>query len=92
MSIEKFNKFRLVFHLICIACLHEENFHFLLGELFSIDGDLILSELDQINLLHRACQRCGNYIFAGFKKLFSAEQVRRIYDGILSVEKDKSDD
>ena len=89
MSMEKFNEFRLIFDLICIDCLHEKEFHCLLGELFNIEGDLILSKLDQINLSHRACKGSRNFKFIDFKKLFSAEQVRRIYVGILSVEKEK---
>ena len=48
MPIKKSNEFRLIFHLIWVDCQQEEKFHFLLGDLFNIEGDLILSEVDQI--------------------------------------------
>ena len=57
MSIEKFKNFRLFFHVICIDWEHEENFHFLLEDLFNIEGDLKLSEVEQINLLHKSRQK-----------------------------------
>ena len=55
MSIKKFNAFRLIFYLISVDCQQEENFHFSLEDLFYIEGDLILSEVDQINFSHRTC-------------------------------------
>ena len=78
MSLEKFNNFRLFFHLICADCQHEENFHFLLVGLLKIEGDLILSEVDQINLSHRSCQNCKSFIYIDFRKLFSVEKIRRL--------------
>lgn len=71
--------------LICVDCQEEENFHFLLGDFFNIEGDLILSEVDQIIFYYRTCQGFKNVIFLDFKKLFSSEQIRSIYNGILSV-------
>ena len=65
---KKINEFRLIFHLICVDCQQEENFHFSLGDLFNIEGNLILSEADQINFSHRTCQGCKNFIFIDFKK------------------------
>ena len=84
---KKINEFRLIFHLICVDCQQEENFHFSLGDLFNIEGNLILSEADQINFSHRTCQGCKNFILIDFKKVFSCEQIRKIYNDILSVEK-----
>lgn len=89
MSIEKFNNFRLFYHLIGTDCQHEENFDFLLGHLFNIEGDLILSEVDQINLSHRTCQNWKNFIYIDFEKLFTVEQIRKLYDGICSGEKEQ---
>lgn len=92
MYIEKFKEFHLVFHLVCGDCQQEENFYFLLGDLFNIEGDLILSQVVHVNFSHRTCQDCKNFICIDFKKIFSAEQIRRIYNGILSVEKEQSED
>ena len=86
MYIKTFNEFWLIFHLICVDYQQEGNFHFSLGGLFNIEGDLILSEVDQ-KFSHRTCQGYKNFIFIDFKKLFSSEQIRRIYNGVLSVKK-----
>ena len=43
---KKFNEFRLIFYLIYVGCQQEENFHFSFGDLFNIEGDLILFEVD----------------------------------------------
>ena len=48
------------FYIICTECQYEERFHFLLGDLVNIEGDLILLEIDQINLSHRTCQNFYN--------------------------------
>ena len=53
MSIKTFDKFWLIFHLICVDCQQEDNCHFSLGDLFNIEGDLIPSEVDQINFSHK---------------------------------------
>ena len=78
VSLKKFKNFRLFFHLICTNFQHEEYFHLLLGDLYNIEGDLVLSEVVQINLSHRSCQKCTNFIYVDFKKLFTVEQVIRI--------------
>ena len=41
MSAEKFKNFRVFFHMICADCSHKEKFHFLLGNLFNMEGDII---------------------------------------------------
>ena len=86
MSINKFNEFKLIVHLICIDCKNQENFHFCVGDLFNIEGDLILSEVDQINFSHMSCSSCGSFIYIDFSKIFKPEQLRRTYDRILSIE------
>lgn len=78
VSLKKFKNFRLFFHLICTNFQHGEHFHLLLGDLYNIEGDLVLSEVVQINLSHRSCQKCTNFIYVDFKKLFTVEQVIRI--------------
>ena len=92
MSIEKFKNFRLLFHLLCIDCGHEENFHFLLGDLFNIEGDLILLQVDQINLSHKSRQNCKSFIYIDFKKIFTVEQIRRNWNVICAGEKKQSKD
>ena len=93
MSVENFNNFRLVFRVICTDCEHVEDFHLLLGDfLFNIYGNLISSDVDLISLSHRICQGCKNFIYLGFRKLFSVEEIRRLYHGICRVEKEKTED
>ena len=88
MSIKKFNEFWLILHLISLDCQREENSRFSLEDLFNAKGDLILSAADQINFSHTTCQGCKIFIFIDFKKLFSSDQFKRIYNGILSVKKE----
>ena len=89
MCVENFNNFRLLFCLICTDCEHVEDFHLLLGDLFNIECDLILFDVDLINLSHKTCQSCKNFIYLDLRKLFRAEQIRRLYDGICRVKKRK---
>lgn len=92
MSIQKYKEFYLVFHLICVDYQQEENIHFLLGDVFNIEIDLMLFEVDQIILPCRIRQGCKNFIFIDFKKLSSVEKIRKIYNVILSVKKEQSKD
>ena len=92
LSVEKFNNFGLLFRLICTDCEHEEDFHLLLGDLFNIESDLNLSDVDLINLSHRTCSGCKNFISLDFKKLFSIEQIRNLYDEICFAEKEQTED
>ena len=48
MSVETFNKFRLLFCQICIDC-HQEELSIFLGDLFNTVGDLAVSDFDLIN-------------------------------------------
>ena len=92
MSIEKVKNFGLFFRLSCVDCGLKENCHFLLGDLFNSEGNIILSQVDQINSSHKSCENCKNFIFIGFKKLFTVEQIRRIWDGTCAgiKEEDKN--
>ena len=92
MSIEKFKNFHLFFRLICVDCGLRENSHLLLGDLFNSEGDIILSQVDQIHFSHKSCKNCKNFIFIGFKKLFTVEQIRRIWNGTCAgiEEEDKN--
>ena len=92
MSEEKFNNFRLLFCLICTDCEHEEDLHLLLGDLLNIEGNLILSDVAFINLSHRTCSGCKNFIYLDFRKLVSVEQIRKPYDEICLVEKEQTED
>ena len=78
MSMENYNNFRLLFRLICTDCEYVEDFQLLLGDLFNIEGDLILFDVDLINLSHRTCQGWKNVLYLDFRKLFCAEQIRRL--------------
>lgn len=89
MSIGKFKNFRLFFCLICIDCSHEENCYFLLGDLFNIEGNLILSEMEQINLSHKKYQNCKNFIYINLPKLFTVSQIRAIWDGTCAGKKEQ---
>lgn len=89
MSIEKFKNLRFFFHLIRVDSGHEENCHFLLGNQFNIEGYLILSEVEQINLLHKSCQNCKNFIYIDIKKLFTVSQIGRIWDEICAGKKEQ---
>ena len=91
MSIKKFSKFRLIFHIICLKCSHEDKFSIFGENSFNIERDLILSEIEQINLSYKTYTGCENLMFFDFKKLFNSEQVRKIYHGILSVKKEPSE-
>ena len=92
MSIEKFKNFHLFFRLICVDCGLKENSHLLLGDLFNSEGDIILSQVDQIHFSHKSCKNCKNFIFISFKKLFTVEQIRRIWNGTCAgiKEEDKN--
>ena len=92
MSLEKFKNFRFFLHLICTAGQHEENLHFLLGDLFNIEGDIILSEVYEIDFSHRSCENCKNFIYIDFKKRFTVGQLRRIWDGICAGKKEQDKD
>ena len=62
----KFKEFKLFFDIICFGCQHKETVDFLVADLFDIEGDLILSDVEHINLANRNCQNCQAYIFTDF--------------------------
>ena len=88
MSVDIFNKFRLLIHMICIGCHQEKTFCFLGGDLFNREVDLILTDVDLINFSHHICSGCKNFIFIDFKKIYSPAIIRRIYNGLVTIEKD----
>ena len=91
MSVDTFNKFRLLFHLICADFHQQENFHllfFFLGDLFGRDGDLILSDVDLRNFSRKTRSGCKNFIFIDFKTIYPPAIIRTIYDGLCSIEKE----
>ena len=76
----------------CADCSHEEKFHFLLGDLINMEGNIILSDVDESNFCHRKCRDCGIFgVFFYFKKLFPPALIRRTYVGMCSVEERGSD-
>lgn len=59
---KKLNEFRLIFHLICVDCQQEENFHFLHY---------------QINFSHRTCQGCKNFsILKSYSSVNKSEEFK----------------
>ena len=89
MPIKKFSKFRLIFHIICLKCSHEDKFSILGGNSFNIERDLILSEIEQINLSYKTYTGCENWMFFDFKKLFNSEQVRKFIMGSFLSKKNQ---
>ena len=71
--------------MICADCSHEEKFHFLLSDSFNMEGDIILSVVDEINFSHRKVKVVVFLVFFDFKKLFPPALIRRIYDGMCSI-------
>ena len=47
-----------------------------LGNSFNIEGDFILSEVDQVKLSDRSCSSCGNFVYLDFAKILKPEQIR----------------
>ena len=50
MSAEKFKSFQLHFDIICRDCEKTEKKSFSLGKFLSLEGDLIINEVDEINI------------------------------------------
>ena len=88
MSKKNINELRLTFHVICVDCGMRKNFNLFGGNCFNIEGDLILSNIKQVNSFYKTCLGCRNVIFFYFKKLFNSEKIRGICNGILSVKKE----
>ena len=68
MPVNTFENFRLLIHLICIDCYHEQNVRFFLGEIINREGDIILSDVDLTNFSHQTCNGCKNFTFIDLKK------------------------
>ena len=70
MSVDTFNKFRLLIHLICVYCHQEENFHFWGTETYWIEKVVSSSPMQKclINFSHQTCSGWKNFIFVDFKK------------------------
>ena len=49
-SLEKFKNFRLIFDGKCLDCCTQNQFYFLLGEYFNLEGDLINKKNVNINV------------------------------------------
>ena len=47
-KINKFKEFELIFDIICFDCWHRVTTNFLAGDLFNVEGDLILSGAEYI--------------------------------------------
>ena len=61
-------------------------------EFFSIEDDFIINELDEIHFCHRLYNGCKIFIFVDHKKLFLSKNVRDIYDGIKTIQKQSFED
>ena len=69
----KFKEFTFIFGIICFDCQHKVTTNFLVGNLFNIGGDLILSDAEYINFSNRNCQSC-QLIFSLILKRFSYQE------------------
>ena len=56
-----------------------------------MEGDLILSDVEHINLAKRNCQSCQAYNFIDFKKIFPPRKVLLLYYGQGVIEKEEQD-
>ena len=88
-KMNKFKKFKLIFDIICFDCRHKVTINFLAGDLFKIEGDLILSDAEYINFRNRNCQNCQACIFIDFKKIFLPRRIRELYHGLCIIEKEE---
>ena len=92
MSVNTFENFHLLIHLVCVDCHHEQTLfiYFFCGEIFNREGDIVLSDVGLINFSHQTCNGCKNFMFIDFIKfirLLSYEKF--MMDCVLSKEKIK---
>ena len=88
MSKKKLMNCDLFFILFAWIVVMRKNFNLFGANCFNIEGDLILSDIKQVNSFYKTCLGFRNVIFFDFKKLFNSEKIRRIYNGILFVKKE----
>ena len=85
----KFKEFKLIFDIICFDCWHKVITNFLVGDLFNIEGDLTLSDVEYINFGNRIYENCEAYIFIDFKKIFPPRRIRELYHGLCVIKKEE---
>ena len=79
----KFKEFKLIFDIISFDCWHKVTTNFLAGDLFNIEDDLTLSDVEYANFGNRSCQNCQVYIL----KIFPPRRIRELYHGCVSSRK-----
>ena len=90
LDFETFHNFHLLIHLICVDCHQEETFHFLLGDLFNREGNLIFLNVNIINFSHQICSCRKNLVFIDFKKFYPPAVIRSIYNGLCTIVKKRT--
>ena len=80
---ELFNSFRLNFDMKCLDCANQETMKFCLGDLYNLEGDFINKRNIDYNYM---CSICNLNTFIDFVRLFSADKIRKIYDGIILLQ------
>ena len=72
-KMNKFKKFKLIFDIICFDCRHKVTINFLAGDLFKIEGDLILSDAEYI-ILEIEIVKIVRLVFSLILKRFSRQE------------------
>ena len=88
-KMNKFKEFKLIFDIISFDCWHKVTTNFLAGNLFNIEDDLTLSDVEYVNFGNRSCQNCQVYILIYFKKIFPPRRIRELYHGLCVIEKEE---
>ena len=64
-----------------LFAIKKKIFIFLEGDVFNMEGNLILMDVDLINFSDQICSGCKNVIFIDFRKIYPPAIIRRIYNG-----------
>ena len=83
MSADKFKNFQTVLKLSALVVTHLRSF-FKLVSLFNLEG--ILDETEEINFSNKSSQSCRFYLYRS-KRIFPPNVIRKLCDGIRTIEK-----
>ena len=88
-KMNKFKEFKLIFDIIFFDCWYKVTTNFLAGDLFNIEGDIIILDAEYINFSNRNFQNCHAYIFIDFKKIFLLGGIRELCHGLCIIEEEE---
>ena len=80
---EQFYCFQIIFDIKCLDCCNQNTIKFVLGDLFNLEGDFNNKKSIDCNY---TCSVCKLKIFIDFAKIFKANKIREIYDGIVLLQ------